>query len=709
MSTLTRLEPLEPCCDNKSDCDYDRDRDQSPSNISPRSSHPLDPRSSTTSELESVPAHATAYRAMTELSGATTAASPTTSQPSRATPFSAAYPSANTPADSAMTLASSFGLSSAAGQSTTLSYFQSVAPSSFYASSMRDAPRSGSAHFPRPTSPLYPVLIRRLPLNTTKDSVRLMAVFSQQLVDIELLPHDQSKDPGFISAVLQFRSAGGAYEAQKMLHGRTIADDAELIVELLPSNSPGSSRQYTTETASNASTLTPSATPSSSTSGPRQISRINGVFSPVETLPPPPNGIYTGHELPNPDTSIVYQNLFSPQSPIGNHVTERGRISGKTLIANDSGDDEDTNVILKDPIAYAEYTDGPRRKTDPAIPVQGMSALSINTKNTTPSGPSSLPPHMGVMSPQSFQTMSPPQHRPHFPPVNPADQNPPCNTLYVGNLPIDTSEEELKALFIKQRGYKRLCFRTKANGPMCFVEFEEVSFATKALHDLYGHPLHNSVKGGIRLSFSKNPLGVRSNPNPNHANGGAPGGMNAVMSASVNGFAAAHRPPPGLAAPPGLGGGRQQHYGPGGSQGGPQGAGFPNSGNFNRNANMYAYNGHVGGQPNGANPMYSYNGHVGIESGSMNHVNGVNPMYAYNGYEPRAVNGANSMYGYNGHSSPDLSNLNAVNGTNSIYGFSNGQTGADPSDVSLINGVNAVNGSKSVMLAKMSHPFNPRR
>ncbi|KAI0552368.1 hypothetical protein F4679DRAFT_87401 [Xylaria curta] len=96
----------------------------------------------------------------------------------------------------------------------------------------------------------------------------------------------------------------------------------------------------------------------------------------------------------------------------------------------------------------------------------------------------------------------------NFGPVNPADQNPPCNTLYVGNLPIDTSEEELKAIFQKQRGYKRLSFRTKQNGPVCFVEFEDISQATRALHECYGIPLHNSVKGGIRLSFSKNPLGV---------------------------------------------------------------------------------------------------------------------------------------------------------------------------------------------------------
>jgi RNA recognition motif-containing protein len=96
------------------------------------------------------------------------------------------------------------------------------------------------------------------------------------------------------------------------------------------------------------------------------------------------------------------------------------------------------------------------------------------------------------------------------PSINPVEQNPPCNTLYIGNLPMDTSEDELKAIFSKQHGYKRLCFRTKQNGPMCFVEFDDTSSATKALGELYGHMLHNSVNGGIRLSFSKNPLGVRS-------------------------------------------------------------------------------------------------------------------------------------------------------------------------------------------------------
>lgn len=145
---------------------------------------------------------------------------------------------------------------------------------------------------------------------------------------------------------------------------------------------------------------------------------------------------------------------------------------------------------------------------------------------------------MWFSTPQQTPTVTQfPRHS--LPPINPADQNPPCNTLYVGNLPLDTSEDELKAMFSKQRGFKRLCFRVKHNGPMCFVEFEDVSFATKALNDLYGFPLHNSVKGGIRLSFSKNPLGVRSGQNP--ANGMAHGVHTRLSTVSG--------PPPGLPAP----------------------------------------------------------------------------------------------------------------------------------------------------------------
>lgn len=434
------------------------------------------------------------------------------------------------------------------------------------------------------------VLIRRLPLNTSEEQLRLMAVWSKELMSVEVLPIEQSGDSGFRSAIMNFKTPAGALEAKSMLDGKSnIANDAEMIVEIL------------SDAALSASS-TASSSAASSIVNSRQTSRFipGGAFQSLDNISPPLNGgAYVATELPTPESSAIYQNLFSPQSPIGNHLTEPTRMSGKSLIkSNDAADDDETGELLKDPVAYAENgATAQRRATAPQIPISRMAGLSLST---TASGPSSLPQfgHPGIGSiPTHPSAMSPlmatgpgrPMNFPlnsHYPrhnfppPVNPADQNPPCNTLYVGNLPIDTSEEELKAIFSKQRGYKRLCFRTKQNGPMCFVEFEDVSFATKALHELYGQPLHNSVKGGIRLSFSKNPLGVRSGQTAAPASSNSMGGMGGMASGPGNGFTTASGPPPGLSLPPGLSASRLGGYGggPGGGSHGYNVSGIPSSG-----------------------------------------------------------------------------------------------------------------------------------
>ncbi|KAK7470265.1 hypothetical protein VKT23_001698 [Stygiomarasmius scandens] len=130
-------------------------------------------------------------------------------------------------------------------------------------------------------------------------------------------------------------------------------------------------------------------------------------------------------------------------------------------------------------------------------------AVSTNHGNTSPELPS---PESGVSSGGSTR--------------NGVDQNPPINTLYVGNLPIspppphcpqDILEESLRELFRLRPGFRRLSFKQKSSGPMCFVEFEDVNAATRTISELYGHTLNGLVKGGgIRLSYSKNPLGVRT-------------------------------------------------------------------------------------------------------------------------------------------------------------------------------------------------------
>ncbi|CAG7554961.1 unnamed protein product [Fusarium equiseti] len=513
--------------------------------------------------------------------------SPTVEPPNRASPSPSFTASAST---GVTNTASSFTASSASSAATLSAmamsgYLQaghafrpSKASPSPYNSNMHETPRYGMGAFSGSASPTIWVKIRRLPLNTTEESVRLMTMFThEQIAEVELLPVEQSEDSGFLSANLRFRTMAGAQHAKSTLDGLLNATkEANMVVEIKSDDSPLAQRYSTDPLSANNSGSPASAASVSSTIGPGQVPRFNNSgFHSLENISPQTNNAYPGHELPKPNSGVDFKNMFSPQSPIGNHLTERGRMSGKDLIAHDSADDDETSNLLKNPLAYAEINNAPpqRRATAPQIPISNMAALSLNTSAMPPPGPSSLPPFNNVMSAQSGP-MSPVDKggfngypvafgRQAFPPVNPADQNPPCNTLYVGNLPGDASEEELKGVFVKQRGYKRLCFRTKQNGPMCFVEFEDVSFATKALHELYGTPLHNSTKGGIRLSFSKNPLGVRSGQAPSHANSNQMGGMHQPMPGSANGFPLANRPPPGLgltAPPPGLGSGRGYPY-----------------------------------------------------------------------------------------------------------------------------------------------------
>jgi RNA recognition motif-containing protein len=429
----------------------------------------------------------------------------------------------------------------------------------------------------------HTIFLRKLPSNSDREAVRNILLFAKDLLDCEMVPQSRlNDDKGFAAAVAHFQTFEGAKEARDLLNGkRNATNDATLIVDLVQDAAPGTigSRRNTVDSVSARQGSIANGIAGATANG-RQSSRYNGTFQNMEKMSPP-NGT---PGLGNGEFPV--SNLFSPTSPVNTSFTNRNL--GKSVI-NDEADDDDG--LLNDPLGYA--TGGPpaqssiqRRATNPnpAIPVSRFASLSLNTNSGN--GMSS-PPLSNYASPRSganmqspgttLSAMSPhtipsalsnasnsgyqqyPQHfaRPTYPPVNPADQNPPCNTLYVGNLPMDTSEDELKAVFSKQRGYKRLCFRTKQNGPMCFVEFEDTSFATKALNELYGYMLHNSVKGGIRLSFSKNPLGVRSGQNASMGPSSAMSPSTPLSGFGSNvaappGFSTATGPPPGLSAPPGL-------------------------------------------------------------------------------------------------------------------------------------------------------------
>jgi RNA recognition motif-containing protein len=380
------------------------------------------------------------------------------------------------------------------------------------------------------------IRIHHLPANTTEDQVRLILLFSQDLREVRIVP-PKPQDMGYASAYVTFNTSAGAQQARQMLDGKVLgSDDAELRVEIV----------------SGSSTFIP---PPIATT--RASTRFNKSFQSLDNITPLTGGLSGSTHFTDPE----YRNLFSSDS----------QNTGQRLIRDTAGDD-DTPQILDKIAGFGENgTTQPqpqqRRATAPHVSTRlaNVMPLNVNTNgNSTAMSPlygsanmTPLSAHtLGISSPTvsggNPSLYQPNNFRPSLPAVNPADQNPPCNTLYVGNLPIDTSEEELKLMFSKQRGYKRLCFRTKQNGPMCFVEFEDVSHATRALHELYGQQLHNSTKGGIRLSFSKNPLGVRSGQTTGPPPNGSMASMNGVMANPGTGYMNINGPPPGLSTPPGL-------------------------------------------------------------------------------------------------------------------------------------------------------------
>ncbi|KAI0307227.1 hypothetical protein B0F90DRAFT_540106 [Multifurca ochricompacta] len=217
------------------------------------------------------------------------------------------------------------------------------------------------------------------------------------------------------------------------------------------------------------------------------------------------------------------------------------------------------------PISSGSSATGSQGSVDEEV-ARSLTSLAVSTTSANaPSGTGSMSPQLpspasGASSERSGRNGI-------------VDQNPPINTLYVGNLPSSSPppgygpnhlEDSLRNLFSNQPGFRKLCFRQKSNGPMCFVEFVDVQHATKALNELYGSTLGGLVKGGgIRISYSKNPLGVRTPTNP--ANGSAQQPLTGLTASSatfpaeapqLDGIQKSGRDLPGITSPA-----TSSHYG----------------------------------------------------------------------------------------------------------------------------------------------------
>lgn len=459
--------------------------------------------------------------------------------------------------------------------------------------------------------------VQRLALTTTKNEVKSMFLFSQGLEDVRILRLDSNQ----VEAYVRFQAKAHADEAERFINDREM-NGTKLVVKVVPRPSQAEIVKMAANMelyAADVRSQSPSSSDGLSTPATNGALSSVGEYTTARTLASPPvpvTGLSNGiNGLGRLDTGLggdifrsalgnghlgADSDVFPPVSALDRLTLNEpsSAINSTKTIDNAFMDSGYSAVRGLGPLdtevgdAFGPLGESmsafprPRRQTNPAQSMAAsrfgnLPALSTGGMNgfgNSTMGPMTAPPvgppqglnsqlnsPMAMNSPAGWSSTTTKPFYPNFPitshpPANPADQNPPCNTLYVGNLPAQTSEDELKALFCRQRGYKRMCFRTKPQGPMCFVEFEDTHYATKALTELYGRALSNSTKGGVRLSFSKNPLGVRSQNNPSNPGqvpkppiagpNGIPGSAGGGLPA-LGGFPAPVRAPPGLSNPAG--------------------------------------------------------------------------------------------------------------------------------------------------------------
>ncbi|KAJ4959373.1 hypothetical protein NE237_026484 [Protea cynaroides] len=88
-----------------------------------------------------------------------------------------------------------------------------------------------------------------------------------------------------------------------------------------------------------------------------------------------------------------------------------------------------------------------------------------------------------------------------YAPVQNMKDNPPCNTLFIGNLGENVIESELRDLFSTQPGFKQMKILRQERNTVCFMEFEDVNSATNVHHNLQGAVIPSSGRGGMRIQY----------------------------------------------------------------------------------------------------------------------------------------------------------------------------------------------------------------
>uniref|UniRef100_M8BF70 RNA-binding protein with multiple splicing 2 n=1 Tax=Aegilops tauschii TaxID=37682 RepID=M8BF70_AEGTA len=128
---------------------------------------------------------------------------------------------------------------------------------------------------------------------------------------------------------------------------------------------------------------------------------------------------------------------------------------------------------------HSAYAPPPFHPPPPAVSMWGTAGYMA--------APPPYNPYAGYPVPTVPMTSPSPVPGPTaYAPVQNMKDNPPCNTLFIGNLGETVVEEELRGLFSVQPGFKQMKVLRQDRNTVCFIEFDDVSAASAVHHTLQG-------------------------------------------------------------------------------------------------------------------------------------------------------------------------------------------------------------------------------
>ncbi|PPS09483.1 hypothetical protein GOBAR_AA11142 [Gossypium barbadense] len=227
--------------------------------------------------------------------------------------------------------------------------------------------------------------------------------------------------------------------------------------------------------------------------------------------------LFSSAQLAIAAKDALQEMVFDAESKSVLHIemAKKNLFVKRGIVADSNSYDQSKRLRTGGDYSHSAYTTPPPFHPPPA-PVWGPHGYLSPTPPYDPYGGYPVPP---VPMPTPAPVPAPSS----YVPVQNTKDNPPCNTLFIGNLGENINEEELRGLFSAQPGFKQMKILRQERHTVCFIEFEDVNSASNVHHSLQGAVIPSSGSIGMRIQYSKNPFGKRKDSNHPIASPGANG------------------------------------------------------------------------------------------------------------------------------------------------------------------------------------------